>query len=106
MSIIVHAVIDLEGVDIETFDAYEATVMPLVAEHGGQVIGRYRTADGKTEVHVIGFANRTGRDGYTNDPRRQAAQPLRIKSGVQMQALEMIALGLDGQPLADPLGKR
>lgn len=102
MTYILHAVIDLAGVYMVAFDAYEATVLPLLTEHRGRLIGRYRSTDGLTEVHVLGFDDEAAHAAYIADPRRQAAQHLRRRSGVRMQGSEMIAIGVDGKPLPDP----
>jgi hypothetical protein len=58
------------------FDAYEAAVLPLLAEHGGRLDRRLRSADGGLEAHVVTFPGRAEFDAYRADPRRAAATPL------------------------------
>ena len=40
---------------VDAFQRYEAEVLPILAEHGAELERRLRSADGCTEVHVIGF---------------------------------------------------
>ncbi len=57
--------------------AYEDDVLPLLAEHGGELLFRgRRRADQETtlplEVHVIRFPTRASYDSYLADNRRAA----------------------------------
>jgi hypothetical protein len=72
------------------FDAYEAAVLPLLAEHGGQLERRLRSTDGGLEAHVVSFPGRAEFDAYRADPRRGAATPLLEASGavIELHAVE------------------
>ncbi|MFJ8582702.1 hypothetical protein [Micromonospora sp. NPDC093277] len=65
------ALVDL-GADPEAGRRYEDAVLALLGRHGGRLERRLRTGDGRTEVHVIGFATRAGYDGFMADPDRAA----------------------------------
>jgi len=52
---------------------YEDAVLALLPDHDGRLLQRVlgTGADGHPhEVQVVGFADRTGLDGYLADPRR------------------------------------
>lgn len=65
-------VVDLGAEAVEAFDAYENRVLPLLARHGGALERRLRTADGRTEIHLLSFASRAGYEAYLADPDRAA----------------------------------
>lgn len=55
--------------------AYEDKVLPLVADHGGQVLQRARSdgADGRPlEMQLFEFPTTEAFDAYITDPRRTA----------------------------------
>jgi uncharacterized protein (DUF1330 family) len=57
--------------------AYEDEVLPLLADHGGELLHRGRRVDGQDpslplEVHLIRFPSRTAYDAFVADERRQA----------------------------------
>ncbi|MCW3816246.1 GNAT family N-acetyltransferase [Micromonospora sp. DR5-3] len=60
------------GADAQAGRRYEDGVLALLGRHGGRLERRLRTGDGRTEVHVIRFAARTGYDGFLADPDRAA----------------------------------
>lgn len=66
--------IDLTDADVGLFDAYEASVLPLVPEHGGRVVARVRALDGRSETHLLFFPDQTAFEAYRDDPRRAAAR--------------------------------
>jgi len=56
--------------------AYEDAVLPVLADHGAELLYRGRRADGQDaslplEVHLIRFPDRSAYDGFLSDPRRQ-----------------------------------
>jgi len=58
--------------------AYEDRVLPLLADHGGEVRFRGHRAEGQpgalpVEVHVLWFPGPSALDAYLADPRRIAA---------------------------------
>jgi enamine deaminase RidA (YjgF/YER057c/UK114 family) len=73
----------------EPFDAYERRVLPLLGRHGGTLERRLRTADGRTEVHVVSFASRASYDAYLADPDRAALRPLLDGLDVEQRLLEV-----------------
>ena len=71
------------------FDAFEATVIPLLAHHGGELLLRLRpqgpsvvsaSIEVPYEVHLVRFPSDAALDAYTDDPVRQAALPQRAAS--------------------------
>jgi hypothetical protein len=79
--------IPAEGVS--AFEHYEASVLPLLAEHGGVLERRRRTADGTTEIHDLRFSSQAGLDAYRSDPRREAARPMLEASRAVTELLEV-----------------
>jgi hypothetical protein len=72
------------------FDAYEARVLPLLAEHGGRLERRLRAVDGSLEAHVVSFPGEAELAAYRADPRRAAAAPLLVASGAAVELLEVL----------------
>jgi enamine deaminase RidA (YjgF/YER057c/UK114 family) len=66
-------IVDLAEHAVAPFAAYEQLVLPLLRRHGGHLDRRLRTADGRTEIHLLSFADRAGYDAYLADPDRTAA---------------------------------
>jgi uncharacterized protein (DUF1330 family) len=57
--------------------AYEDDVLPLLADHGAELLYRGRRADGQDaalplEVHLIRFPSRPAYDAFLGDARRRA----------------------------------
>ncbi|MDX2158502.1 MAG: hypothetical protein SFW09_18535 [Hyphomicrobiaceae bacterium] len=74
---------------VADFQAYEARVLPLLADHGGTLERRLRNADGTVEVHVLSFSSRDGLDRFRRDERRVEAAPLLQRSGATMELMEL-----------------
>jgi enamine deaminase RidA (YjgF/YER057c/UK114 family) len=87
-------VADLAAGAVGPFDAYERRVLPLLARHGGRLDRRLRTADGRTEIHLLSFADRAGYDAYLADPDREVAGRLLDGLDVRRRLLEVT----DDQP--------
>jgi ribosomal protein S18 acetylase RimI-like enzyme len=66
------AVVSAEPPHVADVNGYEDAVLALMAAHGGRVERRLRTADGRTEVQVLSFADRDAMAGFVADPRRAA----------------------------------
>ncbi len=64
--------IDLTAADLAIFESYEATVLPLVAKHGGRLEMRVRTLDGFCETHLLFFPDEMSLEAYRSDPERVA----------------------------------
>ncbi|HVK20839.1 MAG TPA: hypothetical protein VM677_05715 [Actinokineospora sp.] len=77
---------------LAAFDAYEAAVLPLLADHGGRLERRLRSADG-TEIHLVSFTDSRGLDSYRADPRRVAAAHLLAESGAAVELLQVDDIG-------------
>jgi enamine deaminase RidA (YjgF/YER057c/UK114 family) len=82
-------VVDLADDAVGPFDAYERRVLPLLTRHGGRLDRRLRTADGRTEIHLLSFADRAGYDAYVADPDRAAAGHLLDGLDLQRRLLEV-----------------
>jgi hypothetical protein len=80
---------ELGAAAVEPFDAYERQVLPLLDRHGGRLERRLRTADGRTEVHLLSFPSRTGYDAYHADPDRAALRPLLAGLDLSQRVLEV-----------------
>ena len=70
---------------VAAFQQYEATVLPLLADHGGTLERRLRNADGTFEAHVVHFSSEAALDRYRADPRRAAAHPLLLDSAATLE---------------------
>lgn len=62
---------------VEAASAFEDDVLPLLADHGAELLYRGRRADGQdpslpAEVHLIRFPSRSAYDAYLVDDRRAA----------------------------------
>jgi enamine deaminase RidA (YjgF/YER057c/UK114 family) len=84
-------VVDLADDAVAPFAAYEQRVLPLLARHGGRLDRRLRTADGRTEIHLLSFADRAGYDAYLADPDRATAGRLLDGLAVHRRSLEVTA---------------
>jgi hypothetical protein len=74
---------------LDAFDAYESTVLPLLAEHGGRLERRLRTPDDRVEAHLVSFPGDEDFAAYRADPRRSSSAPLLDSSGA---AIELLAV--------------
>jgi hypothetical protein len=72
---------------LDTFDAYESAVLPLLAEYGGCLERRLRTLDDRVEAHVVSFPSDEDFAAYRTDPRRSTAGPLLESSGAEVELL-------------------
>src|SRR5947209_2619348 len=52
--------------------AYEDSVLAFLARHGGALERRVRAVDGRSEVHLIRFADPAGYRSFMVDPERLA----------------------------------
>lgn len=82
-------IIELDPSAVEPFDRYERRVLALLTRHGGRLERRLRTADARTEVHVLSFDSRAGHAGYLDDPERAALRPLLAGLDVAQRVLEV-----------------
>lgn len=84
--------------DVETFERYEAGVLPLLPEHGGTLLHRLRAVDGSCEFHVLSFRGAADREAYMADQRRIAMAGVLAASGA---AVEVVACDMVGTPSAE-----
>ena len=63
-------VVHLPADGVESFQRYEEAVLPLLADHHGRLDRRLRSADGRTEVHLVSFPSADHFESYRSDPRR------------------------------------
>lgn len=75
------------------FQAYEAQALAILAEHGGEVVSRFRPDSGPTEVHILKIASESAFQAFRDDPR------LRALSDMRLAAIERteILIGPDSQ---------
>lgn len=76
-----------EGVAL--FQAYEARVLPLLADHGGRLERRLRTAGQTMEVHILRFSSAAGFAAFRADPRRAALAGELARSGAVTEVVEV-----------------
>lgn len=80
---------DLTEADVPLFRAYEALVLPYLADHGGRMERRLRSLDGLLEVHLLHFATPEGVQAYLDDPRRQDSTELWLRSGAKATVIQV-----------------
>jgi hypothetical protein len=81
---------DVPPSGVQAFDAYEASVLPLLERHGGRIERRLRHRDGHggwIEVHVLSFEDETGLASYRVDPERARYGELLQRSGATTRLL-------------------
>ncbi len=80
---------------VTRYQAYEARVLPLLAEHGGRLERRLRTRDEQVEVHIVSFESAEALSAYVGDPQRAELAPLLARSGAEIELLEVedVAVG-------------
>lgn len=83
------ALLKVPAAGARDFQAYEARVLPLVAEHGGTLQRRMRNGDGTAECHILRFPARDAFERFKADPRRAAAASLLAASGATAEVFEM-----------------
>lgn len=74
---------------IATFNAYEAQVLPLLADHGGVLQRRLRTDDGQTEIHLVWFPSEAAFAAFREDPRRTQHAALMTQAGAATELLRL-----------------
>jgi hypothetical protein len=87
LTFVLVARIPAEG--IADFHAYEAAVLPLLAEFNGRLERRLRNREGTVEVHIVSFASEADFQSYRNDRRRAAHAWLLERSSATLELLPM-----------------
>ncbi len=78
---------------IESFAAYEARVLPLLAEHGGTLERRLQSADAQIELHLVSFPSEEAFAAYRDDGRRAERRKLLESSGAVIELLQLYDVG-------------
>jgi hypothetical protein len=87
--LIIVMLADIPEDGISAFQQYESLVLPILDEHGGRLERRFRTPDGRVEVHIVSFDDRAGLDSYMADPDRTTHRELLAGVDVRQRALEV-----------------
>lgn len=87
---IIHARIDLTGVDLDKFEAYEAAVIPLLDRYGIKMAERLRAEDDSCEVHVLDVPDMAAMEAFRADSDRAAVQHLWDESGAAGTITQML----------------
>jgi hypothetical protein len=82
-------VIHLPADGVESFQRYESAVLPLLSDHHGRLDRRLRSADQRTEVHLVSFPSAEHLESYRNDPRRIAQSHLLEESGARTELYDL-----------------
>ena len=82
---------------VADFQAYEDTVLPLLAEHGGHLDRRVRSRDGTLEVHLLLFESDESLDRFRADPRRVAANPMLDAASADLELIQVLSVA-DAEP--------
>ncbi|XUU59974.1 hypothetical protein ACRAQ6_10395 [Erythrobacter sp. HA6-11] len=90
---IIHARIDLTGVDMEKFEAYEAAVIPLLDRYGIVMAERLRAEDGSCEVHVLDVPDMAAMERFRSDEDRAKVQHLWDECGATGSIAQMQRMG-------------
>ena len=87
---IVYVLVNHLPAGLETFQRYEAAVLPLLADHHGRLDRRLRSVDERTEVHLVSFPSADHFESYRNDPRRAEQSHLLDKAHARLELYELI----------------
>jgi hypothetical protein len=87
---VVVAVLDVPDSAVAAFQRYEDVVLRLLARHDGEVERRLRSADGRTEVHVLSFASDAAYRSWSDDPERSGAATLLGGADLGRRVLESL----------------
>ena len=74
---------------IETFQAYESLVLPLLPQHGATLDRRLRNGDGTVEIHLMTFPSTEALDAYRANPVRLGHMHLLKEAGAVPELLEV-----------------
>ena len=78
---------------LEAFAAYEACVLPLLAQHGGKLERRLQSADEQVELHLVNFPSDEAFVSYRDDERRHEQRHLLERSDAAIEVLELYEIG-------------
>lgn len=86
--------IDISEAEMGAFEDYETRVLALLGNHGGKILERLRSIDGKSEVHLLHFSDACALEAFRADPARIALQELWLTSGALSRLTEVRRLNL------------
>ncbi|WP_062770887.1 hypothetical protein [Sphingopyxis terrae] len=86
--------LDISKAEMDAFDEYETQVLALLGNHGGKILERLRSIDGKSEIHLLHFSDPNALETFRSDPDRTALQELWLKSGASSSLTEVRRLSL------------
>ena len=92
MTYVLVAHVPADGV--AAFRRYEELVLPVLADHGGQLERRLVSDDERVEVHIVWFPSSTAFAGDRDDPARADHAELLARSGAALELLELHDLPL------------
>lgn len=81
--------LDISEADIGLFEEYESQALPLLENHGAQLLERLRSMDGKLEVHLLHFPSERALDAFRADPARARLQELWPRCGASISLTEV-----------------
>jgi hypothetical protein len=81
--------IDLACANLDLFDEYEEQVLKFLARYGACIEERLRSADGRTEIHLLYFPDADALKAYRTDPDRAALQDTWLRSGARSAVMEV-----------------
>jgi len=88
-SMLLIQIVRIPADGVADFQLYESRVLPLLAQYGGRLERRLRSADGQIEVHLVSFPSAAALDAYRAAPERQAQLPLLERSGATTELIEV-----------------
>jgi hypothetical protein len=71
-------------------EEYETKVLGLLVKYGARMEQRLRSADQRSEVHLLYFPDAAALDAFRGDPTRAALQDLWAGSGAQSTLTEVM----------------
>lgn len=74
---------------IAAFQEYEASVLPLLGDHNGELLHRYRNAEGTMEMHIVRFEVVKDFDMYRTSEIHKKFAALLEKSGASVTVHEV-----------------
>ena len=86
-AVVVAVVADVPAGDTGALQEYERQVLPALESHGGRVERSLRSADNRSQVHIISFASRHNYESYLVD---RAGAP--AAAGVEPRLLDVADL--------------
>lgn len=97
--------IDLTDANLSVFDDYESRVLALLERHGARIEERLRSADERSEFHLLHFPDPDALEAFRGDPARAALQDQWLRSGARSGLSEVVRIGQSAVASASRQGK-